>query len=107
MLLFYSSHPGLFSFDNISFGLIVFLFTKKVNKKNSTSKYSFTFNLAIYEWQIKFYIYISNILPSAVLYKAVKQQSYSRLQSQYKYTFFIMPLLYSTYVSVSSTRNTW
>ena len=46
-------------------------------------------------------------MPSAVLYKAVKQQSYSRLQSQYKYTFFIMPLLYSTYVSVSSTRNTW
>ena len=33
MLLFYSSHPGLFSFDNIFFGLIVFLFTKKVNKK--------------------------------------------------------------------------
>ena len=29
------------------------------------------------------------MLQSAALYKTVKQQSYSRLQSQYKYTFFI------------------
>ena len=70
-----------FFFDNISFGFVVVFIYKKV--KHKIAQVNTPLHLI---WQyrklmeIKFYICVSNILQSAVLYKTVKQQSYSRLQ---------------------------